>query len=113
MASPRHDLTFRKRTLIRDEWSKEIIFFKIKPNAKMAYECAMIEQLNRPAKRPGRVVVIGARGFVGSSIVKQLTEKICNVHFKEGTLEIVYDLGGGNVYMTGPVSDIKEITLKI
>ena len=42
-----------------------------------------------------------------------LTERICNVHFKEGTLEIVYDLGGGNVYMTGPVSDIKEITLKI
>ena len=42
-----------------------------------------------------------------------ITEKICNVHFKEGTLEIVYDLGGGNVYMTGPVSDIKKITLKI
>ena len=50
---------------------------------------------------------------VVAGYLKQLTEKICNVHFKEGTLEIVYDLDGGNVYMTGPVSDIKEITLKI
>ncbi len=50
---------------------------------------------------------------VVAGYLKQLTEKICNVHFKEGTLEIVYDLVSGNVYMTGPVSDIKEITLKI
>ena len=50
---------------------------------------------------------------VVAGYLNQLTEKICNVHFKEGTLEIIYDLGGGNVYMTGPVSDIKEITLKI
>ena len=50
---------------------------------------------------------------VVAGYLNQLTEKICNVHFKEGTLEIVYDLGGGNVYMTGPVSDIKEIRLKI
>ena len=35
----------------------------------------MIEQLNETAKKPSRVVVIGAKGFVGSSIVKQLTEK--------------------------------------
>ena len=42
-----------------------------------------------------------------------LTERICNVHFKEGALEIFSDMGDCHVYMTGPVSDIKEITLKI
>ncbi len=41
----------------------------------------------------------------------KLTEKICNVHFKEGSLEIIFDKDGGHVYMTGPVSDIKEIIL--
>ena len=35
----------------------------------------MIEQLNESAERLGRVVVIGANGFVGSSIVKHLAEK--------------------------------------
>jgi len=49
---------------------------------------------------------------VVAGYLNQLTEKICNVHFKEGSLEIVFDMGGGHVYMTGPVSDIKEITLK-
>ena len=29
------------------------------------------------------------------------------------SLDIAFDMGGGNVYMTGSVSDIKEITLKI
>ena len=42
-----------------------------------------------------------------------LTERACNVHFKEGSLEIFSDIGDCHVYMTGPVSDIKEITLKI
>ena len=41
----------------------------------MTYESAMIEQLNESAERLGRVVVIGANGFVGSSIVKHLAEK--------------------------------------
>ncbi len=50
---------------------------------------------------------------VVAGYLNQLTEKICKVHFKEGILEITFDMGGGNVYMTGPVSDIKEITLKI
>ena len=50
---------------------------------------------------------------VVAGYLNQLTEKICKVHFKEGTLEIIFDIGGGNVYMTGPVSEIKEITLKI
>ena len=42
-----------------------------------------------------------------------LTERACNVHFKEGSLEIFSDMGDCHVYMTGRVSDIKEITLKI
>ena len=42
-----------------------------------------------------------------------LTERACNVHFEEGSLEIFSDMGDCHVYMTGPVSDIKEITLKI
>ena len=45
--------------------------------------------------------------------LNRLTERICNVHFKEGALEIFSDIDGGYVYMTGPVSDIKKITLKI
>ena len=49
---------------------------------------------------------------VVAGYLNQLTEKNCRVHFKEGALEIVFDEGGGQVYMTGPVSDIKEITLK-
>ena len=49
---------------------------------------------------------------VVAGYLNQLTEKNCRVHFKEGALEIVFDVGGGQVYMTGPVSDIKEITLK-
>ena len=49
---------------------------------------------------------------VVAGYLNQLTEKNCRVHFKEGALEIVFDAGGGQVYMTGPVSDIKEITLK-
>tara|TARA_B100000579_G_scaffold346522_1_gene299424 strand:+ start:6 stop:830 length:825 start_codon:yes stop_codon:yes gene_type:complete len=50
---------------------------------------------------------------VVAGYINQLTEKSCKVHFKEGTLEIVLDMGVGPVYMTGPVSDVKEIRLKI
>ena len=49
---------------------------------------------------------------VVAGYLNQLTKKSCKVHFKEGILEIVFDMAGGPVYMTGPVSDIKEITLK-
>ena len=42
-----------------------------------------------------------------------LTERICNVHFKEGALEIFSDMGDCHVYMTGPVSDIKEIKINL
>ena len=50
---------------------------------------------------------------VVAGYLNTLTEKICNVHFKEGTLEIVFDMGGGLVYMTGPVSDVKKILIEI
>ena len=45
--------------------------------------------------------------------LNDLTDRICKVHFKEGALEIFSDMGNCHVYMTGPVSDIKEIILKI
>ncbi len=45
--------------------------------------------------------------------LNKLTDKICKVHFKEGALEIFSNMNDGFVYMTGPVSDIKELTLKI
>ena len=44
---------------------------------------------------------------------KELTNNNCNIHFSEGKLNIDYDRSNGQIYMTGPVSDIKEITLKI
>ena len=44
---------------------------------------------------------------------KELINNNCNIHFKEGKLNIDYDRSDGQIYMTGPVSDIKEITLKI
>tara|TARA_B100001758_G_C18234133_1_gene516979 strand:- start:60 stop:884 length:825 start_codon:yes stop_codon:yes gene_type:complete len=50
---------------------------------------------------------------VVAGYLNKFTEKICQVHFKEGTLEIVFDLSSGHVYMTGPVSDIKKINLKL
>ena len=50
---------------------------------------------------------------VVAGYINQLTKKTCKVHFKEGSLAITFDNGTGLVYMTGPVSSIKEITLKI
>ena len=50
---------------------------------------------------------------VVAGYLKGLTSNNCNIHFKEGKLDIDYDRGNGQIYMTGPVSDIKEITLKI
>ena len=41
---------------------------------------------------------------------KSLTGKSTNIHFKEGFLNIEYDI---NISMTGPVSDIKEIQIKL
>ncbi len=50
---------------------------------------------------------------VVAGYINQLTKKTCKVHFKEGSLSITFDNSAGLVYMTGPVSSIKEITLKI
>ena len=50
---------------------------------------------------------------VVAGYLKGLTGNNCNIHFREGKLDIDYDRGNGQIYMTGPVSDIKEITLKI
>ena len=49
---------------------------------------------------------------VVAGYINQLSKKTCKVHFKEGSLEIAFDKNVGLVYMTGPVSSIKEITLK-
>ena len=45
--------------------------------------------------------------------LKELTNNNCNIHFKQGNLNIDYDRGDGQVYKTGPVSEIKTIILKI
>ncbi len=50
---------------------------------------------------------------VVAGYLKELTNNNCNIHFREGKLNIDYDRSNGQIYMTGPVSDIKEITLKI
>ena len=50
---------------------------------------------------------------VVAGYLKELTNNNCNINFKEGKLNIDYDRSDGQIYMTGPVSDIKEITLKI
>ena len=50
---------------------------------------------------------------VVAGYINKLTKKNCKVHFKEGILEIAFDMGSSPVYMTGTVSSINEITLKI
>ena len=82
--------------------------------AEVADDCENIK-VNVWERGAGQTKACGtaACATVVAGYLNQLTEKICKVHFKEGTLEIIFDMGGGNVYMTGPVSEIKEITLKI
>ena len=43
-----------------------------------------------------------------ASFLKNLTERNCNIKFKEGILNINFD-ENENIYMTGPVSDIKKL----
>ena len=50
---------------------------------------------------------------VVAAYLKSLAKNNCNVHFKEGTLKINYDRGNGQVYMSGPVSEVKKINLNI
>ena len=47
-----------------------------------------------------------------ASFLKNLTERNCNIKFKEGILNINFD-ENKNIYMTGPVSDIKKIDINI
>ena len=82
--------------------------------AEVADDCENIK-VNVWERGAGQTKACGtaACATVVAGYLNQLTEKICKVHFKEGALDITFDMGRGNVYMTGPVSDIKEITLKI
>ena len=47
-----------------------------------------------------------------ASFVKNLTENNINIKFKEGSLNIEIDKDL-NIFMTGPVSDIKHTKLEI
>tara|TARA_B110000881_G_scaffold203376_1_gene204053 strand:- start:898 stop:1443 length:546 start_codon:yes stop_codon:yes gene_type:complete len=47
-----------------------------------------------------------------ASLIKKLTENDINIKFKEGNLNITID-NDLNIFMTGPVSDIKHIELEI
>ena len=82
--------------------------------AEVADDCENIK-VNVWERGAGQTKACGtaACATVVAGYLNQLTEKICKVHFKEGALDIAFDMGGGNVYMTGSVSDIREITLKI
>ena len=82
--------------------------------AEVADDCENIK-VNVWERGAGQTKACGtaACATVVAGYLNQLTEKICKVHFKEGALDIAFDMGKGNVYMTGTVSDIKEITLKI
>jgi len=82
--------------------------------AEVADDCENIK-VNVWERGAGQTKACGtaACATVVAGYLNQLTEKICKVHFKEGALDIAFDMGGGNVYMTGSVSDIKEIILKI
>jgi len=47
-----------------------------------------------------------------ASLIKQLTKNVIDVKFKEGSLNIKIDKNL-NIFMTGPVSDIKHTKLEI
>ena len=82
--------------------------------AEVSDDCKNIK-INVWERGAGQTKACGtaACATVVAGYLNALTEKICNVHFKEGTLEINFDMGGGHVYMTGPVSDVKKILIEI
>ena len=50
---------------------------------------------------------------VVAAYLKNLSKSNCNVHFKEGALQINYERSNGHVYMTGPVSEVKKILIEV
>jgi len=82
--------------------------------AEVSDDCENIK-INVWERGAGQTKACGtaACATVVAGYLKTLTEKNCNVHFKEGTLKITFDIGGGHVYMTGSVSDIKKILIEV
>ena len=62
---------------------------------------------------------MGTNLFIGKEQAKKIERviqknvQIYNIHFEEGALKIEYDVQGSDLWMTGPVSDIEEINIKI
>ena len=50
---------------------------------------------------------------VVAGYLRNLIENNSIVYFKEGGLEIKFDQNNKNVYMTGPVSEIKELDISL
>jgi len=62
---------------------------------------------------------MGTNLFIGKEQAKKIERviqknvKIYNIHFEEGALKIENDVQRDELWMTGPVSDIEEINIKI
>ncbi len=50
---------------------------------------------------------------VVAGYLRNLVDNNCIVYFKEGGLEIKFDQKNNNIYMTGPVSEIKELNINL
>jgi len=49
---------------------------------------------------------------VVAGYLKNLTDRSCNIKFKEGILNISFDKDE-NIFMTGPVSEVEKIEVSI